>query len=152
MSTRPRATRTGAALAVALLALASTAAAAGGPVKGATYSGSLAAPRSAITVTFKVSANGKKVTHLRISNLPLYCSSGGPAIPIKFKKAKIKAGSFKSTGRYVLTAGPNKGKVGDKLSITGTFGSAGTESGTVKNTVVGAPQCSGHSAYSTHKR
>lgn len=58
-------------------------------VKGGSYSGGLIPARDGVVVSFKVSANGKQVTGLSTSNLPLYCSGGGPPIPIHFKSAAI---------------------------------------------------------------
>jgi hypothetical protein len=66
--------------------------------------------------------NGKKVTGLKISNLPVYCSSGGPAVPINFASAAITShATFKSTGKQTITTGPLKAQIGARLSITGTF-------------------------------
>jgi hypothetical protein len=136
------------AISVALGATAVALAAA--PVKGALYSGHLAAPRAFVLVKFKFSASGKKVTGLTLSNLPLYCQGGGPAIKINFKSATIsKAGTFKSSGRQIISIGPFKGQVGATLSITGTFRAGRKESGKVKTTYARAPSCSGSSAYST---
>src|SRR5580692_9212302 len=42
-------------------------------IKGAGYSGQLAAPRTSYVVSFKVSANGKRVTALKINSTPFYC-------------------------------------------------------------------------------
>ncbi len=147
-------TSKGPAVATALIALLAaaafaTAARASAPVKGGTYSGSLLPATKNVTVSFKVSASGKNVTALVLSNLPLYCQGGGAVIPIKFRAAKIsKSGTFKSTARQLLTIGPFKGQLGETLSITGKFSKAG-EHGTVKTTYLKAPSCSGQSSYST---
>jgi hypothetical protein len=69
----------GAAFALLALAAAATATA---PVKGGSYKGTLNGTRSYIKVTFKVSTNGKTVTGLKTTDLPFYCSGGGPAVPI----------------------------------------------------------------------
>ena len=99
-------------------------------VKGASYSGQLAAPRTSYLVSFKVSASGKQVTALKVSNAPFYCSGGGRAIPVSFASATIsKAGTFTSTGKYVIVEGPLKGQVGTKLKLTGKFGKHGGEQG-----------------------
>jgi hypothetical protein len=138
-----------AAVAVGVLACASTALAAA-PVKGGSYSGQLAAPRSAYLVSFKVSANGKQVTGLKISNTPFYCQGGGPPIPVHFANATIsKAGTFTSTGKYVIVEGPLKGQVGTKLEITGKFAKGGAEQGTVTSTFLKTAKCSGKSSYTT---
>ena len=55
--------------------------------KSGTYKGTLTAPRTEYAVTLTVS--GGKLTKATVSNIPLYCSSGGPAIPVKFGGSKI---------------------------------------------------------------
>ncbi|MFZ1154796.1 MAG: hypothetical protein WAN93_07825 [Solirubrobacteraceae bacterium] len=134
---------------LALVALATTALAAG-QVKGGVYKGGLMPSRDGVVVSFKVSSNGKQVTALSISNVPLYCSGGGRPTPVRFKNASISTkGTFSSTGRYVIEEGPNKGKVGSKLKITGKFSKGRTEQGTLTTTYVGFANCSGKSPYTT---
>jgi hypothetical protein len=134
---------------LALVALATTALAAG-QVKGGVYKGGLMPARDGVVVSFKVSSNGKQVTALSISNVPLYCSGGGRPTPVGFKNALISTkGTFSSTGRYVIKEGPNKGKVGSKLKITGKFSKGRTEQGTLTTTYVGFSNCSGKSPYTT---
>jgi hypothetical protein len=138
-----------AAVAIGGLTCASAALAAT-PVKGGGYSGQLAAPRSAYLVSFKVAASGKQVTGLKISNTPFYCPGGGPPIPVHFANATIsKAGTFTSTGKYVIVEGPLKGQVGTKLKITGKFTEGAAEQGTVTSTFPKTPKCSGKSSYTT---
>jgi len=137
------------AVAVAVLGVAGAALAAN-PVKGATYSGALAAPRSSYKVSFEVSGNGVQVTVLTMSNLPFYCSGGNGAIPVKFADAPIsKSGTFTSTGKYFALEGPLKGQLATKLTITGAFGKGGSERGTVTSTWVKVHACSGQSTYTT---
>jgi hypothetical protein len=120
------------------------------PVKGASYSGTFRAGGEPVTLTFKVSSNGKRVTNLHASNAGLYCSGGGPATPVKFKDGTISAkGTFKSTGHYTIAVGPKKGQIGSKLTVTGSFKSGCRETGTLKTTYVGFARCSGTSDYST---
>lgn len=138
------------AIAVFAVLLLTQAAIAAAPKKGGSYHGTLAAPRTDIAVTFKVSASGKKVSALKISNTPLYCSGGGPPVPITFKQASIKKGKFKSTGKQTISTGPMKGQVGATLSITGKFASHGKESGKLTIKYPNAPTCGGTSAYTTH--
>jgi hypothetical protein len=142
----------GSAAAVVLAALViAPAAIATAPKKGHSYRGTLAAPRNAITVTFKVSSTGKKVTRLKISNLPIYCSGGGPAQPITFKSATITSkGTFKSTGKQTISSGPLKGQIGATLSITGTFVAGGKERGKLTVKYPKSPDCGGSSKYTTH--
>jgi hypothetical protein len=136
---------------VALVVLSCAGAAlAASQIKGAGYRGRLAAPRSSYKVSFKVSANGRQVTGLTISNTPFYCSGGGRPIPVHFANATISSlGAFTSTGQYVIREGPLKGQVGTKLKITGTFGKHGSELGTVASTYPKTPKCDGKSRYST---
>jgi hypothetical protein len=139
------------AVAVSLALVFTGAALAAKPKKGKSYSGTLAAPRTAVTVSFKVSKSGKKVTALKINNLPLYCSGGGPPVPITFKNAKIsKSGRFKSKGHQTISTGPNQGQVGARLKISGRFKSGGAEAGTLKTTYPASASCSGSSTYTTH--
>ena len=120
-------------------------------VKGGSYAGTLAPPRTSITVTFKLSKDGKSVTSLKTNNLPFYCQGGGPPVPIKFKNAPIsKAGTFKSTGVQIISVGP-KGQKGATLKITGRFLAGRAESGkiTTKFPASSGTSCNGSSTYST---
>jgi hypothetical protein len=119
-------------------------------IKGAGYSGQLAAPRTSYLVSFKVSASGKKVTALKISNAPFYCSGGGRPTPVSFASASIsKAGTFTSTGKYVIVEGPLKGQVGTKLELTGKFVKGGGERGTLTSTYPKTSSCNGKTTYTT---
>jgi hypothetical protein len=136
---------------VALAGLAVASAALGAvQVKGGSYKGSLIPSNDGVLVSFKVSAGGKQVTALTISNTPIYCSGGGRAIPIHFKDAAISGnGTFSSTGKYVIVEGPKKGQVGTRLKITGKFLKGKAERGTLTTTYVGIPSCGGKSSYTT---
>ncbi len=119
-------------------------------VKGGTYVGTLQPVTRGIGVSFKVSSNGKKVTVLSITNIPAYCSSGGPPIPIRFKNAAISAkGTFTSKANYVIKVGPLKGQVGEKMTITGKFVKGRKEQGTLTTIFPRAAPCSGKSPYTT---
>jgi hypothetical protein len=132
------------------LTVIATAALAAGQVKGGSYRGGLVPSKEEIVVSFKVSSNGKRVTALTITNTPLYCSGGGRPTPVHFKNASISGkGTFASTGEYVILEGPNKGKVGTKLKITGQFLKGRKERGTLTTTYVGSPECGGKSPYAT---
>lgn len=127
-----------------------SAALAAGPVKGGSYAGSLIPSRDGVTVSFKVSVNGKTVSSLSTSNTPLYCSGGGKPIPVHFKNATISnKGTFASVGKYLVLEGPKKGQVGANLKITGKFLKGRKEQGTLTTSYVGFSNCSGKSAYST---
>lgn len=135
--------------AVALLIVASAALAAS-QVKGGSYKGSLTPARDGALISFKVSSDGKRVTALSISNTPLYCEGGGPPTPVRFKNAAISvAGTFSSTGRWIIKEGPKKGQVGTKLKISGKFVKGKAERGTITTTYVGFSKCGGKSTYTT---
>lgn len=136
------------ALTVALIVV--SVALAANVVKGGSYRGSLTPSRDGVLVSFKVSANGKAVTALSTSNVPLYCSGGGKPIPVRFKNASISGkGTFSSTGKYLILEGPKKGQVGANLTITGKFLKGAREQGTLTTSYVGFASCSGKSPYST---
>jgi hypothetical protein len=119
-------------------------------VKGGSYTGSLIPSRDGVLVSFNVSANGKKVSALKVSNTPLYCSGGGKPTPVRFKSATISGkGTFSSTGKYLILEGPKKGQVGANLKITGKFLKGRKEQGTLTTSYVGFSGCSGKSPYAT---
>jgi hypothetical protein len=127
-----------------------TAALAAGQLKGGSYKGALLPATRAISVSFRVSQSGKQVTALSISNIPIYCSGGGPAIPIHFKNASISSkGTFASSARYVIEVGPLKGQVGEQMKITGKFLKGKREQGTLTTTYPKAAACGGKSPYTT---
>ncbi|MGA8338919.1 MAG: hypothetical protein WB761_29555 [Solirubrobacteraceae bacterium] len=135
---------------VCAFVLAAAPAVAGSTVKpkSGTYKGTLTAPRTEYAITLTV-ANGK-LTKATVSNIPFYCSSGGPAIPVKFAGSKIATsnGAFSTTGHYTIKVGPYKGKVGEKLKLSGRFSSKGTVSGVLATTfVLNGPKCTGKNAF-----
>jgi hypothetical protein len=137
----------GAVLVVVVVASAALAAA---QIRGGSYKGSLVSANDGVMVSFKVSATGKQVTALEISNTPIYCNGGGRPIPVHFKNAAISGkGTFSSTGQYVIVEGPKKGQVGTKLRITGKFLKGRAEQGVLTTTYVGIPGCGGKSPYTT---
>jgi hypothetical protein len=141
----------GLVLTSALLATGVAAAASKPTFKSGTYKATLAAPRNYVTVTLKLT--GKKVSGLTISDVPLFCSGGGPAIPIHFSKATITTtGKFTSTGKYVIKAGPFKGQVGERLTIKGKFAAKGKLTGTVKVVFLNAPQCGGTTTFAASRK
>lgn len=124
-----------------------TAAALAAGFKSGTYKGTV--KHDGITITLKL--GGLELRSAHISNLPLYCSGGGPTIPITFKKAKVSSsGKFTAHGTYHILEGPYKGKPGAKLTLSGRFTTHGAVSGTLKtkwwNKV--PRDCSGHSRFS----
>jgi hypothetical protein len=115
------------------------------PVKGAKYSGHVNGSAS-LTVTFKVSRSGEKVTSLKVSPaLPKRCGSGGPPPTETSKPAKIQHGKF--TAKITEKAG--NGTVIATAKVTGKFLAKGKESGTVTTNLPGAKACNGSFVYST---
>lgn len=136
-------------LAVFMLAAATAVASSAIKPRAGTYKGTLVAPRTEYAVTLTVS-NGK-LSKATLSNIPLYCSSGGPATPVKFASSKIAptTGAFSTTGKYSIKVGPYKGEVGEKLKLSGRFKSNGTVSGVLATTfVLNGPRCTGKTAFS----
>lgn len=145
----PSRLRTAGGLTAVGLALTLTAAAAAA-VSAGTYTGALAPPRAQVTVTVSLSTRG--VVHARISDIPLYCSSGGPAIPVKFPAAEVsRHGTFSASAVHRIGVGPLKGQVGERLKLTGHFTGPHTVSGTLMTANPIAPGCSGKSRF-TAKR
>lgn len=128
---------------VALVALAAIALAAS-PVSGAKYSGHLKLS-SADTVTFKVSASGKKVIGVKVMpEIPNHCGSAGGTLPLQVSKpAKIKNGKFSAVVEETLS----NGAVSGTATVTGKFLSGGKEMGMVKNPLPGAKECAGNFPY-----
>jgi hypothetical protein len=131
----------------ALLALCATALA--GAPKPGTYQGALAAPRTTYLVSMKLS--GVKLTHITLSNVPIYCSGGGPAIPVAFPGSKLSAaGRFTANATVRIKVGPKKGQIGEKLTLSGRF-AHGKVTGTLKTVFVGFTGCSGSSRFSAKR-
>jgi len=127
----------------ALLALSATALA--GKPKSGIYHGALAAPRTTYLVSMRLA--GVKLTHVTLSNVPIYCSGGGPAIPVTFPAAKISAaGRFTVKATVRIKVGPKKGQIGEKLTLSGRF-AHGKVSGTLETVFVSFAQCSGRSRF-----
>jgi hypothetical protein len=128
----------------AIVAMAGTALAAG-PVKGAKYSGPVDVTVT-LTVSFKVSGSGKKVSSLRVSpSLPNKCGYGGPLPTDTSKPAKIKHRKFTAK----ITEKASSGTVIATATVTGKFFGKGKEKGTVKTNLPKAKSCNGSFRYST---
>jgi hypothetical protein len=127
---------------VAIVVFAAVALAAS-PVSGARYSGHLKLS-SALTVTFKVSASGKKVTGVKVSpEIPNRCGSAGTPPPQVSRPATIKNGKFSALVEERLS----NGAVSGTATVTGKFLPGGKEMGVVKNPLPGAKECAGNFAY-----
>jgi hypothetical protein len=136
---------------VAVGALAGSSLALAGPqAKGGSYKGTLSAPRTTYIVSLKVSRDGKRVTNLRISNTPFFCSGGGRPTPVSFPSAQISgSGTFTSKGKFIISEGPLKGQVGALLTLTGQFAKGRREQGKVTTIYPGAASCNGSARYQT---
>jgi hypothetical protein len=138
-----------AVLAVLVIGAVAAIAFAAAPVKGAKYSGHLKGQKgqgSTTTVTFKVSASGKKVIGMRVKPyIPNRCGSGGPPPPQTSKPAKIKNGRFTATVKAQIPEGVWS------ATVTGKFLSGGKEQGVVKSSPrPGEPsKCGGNTPYTT---
>jgi hypothetical protein len=128
----------------AILTLAGIALAAG-PVRGAKYSGRVSVTAS-LTVSFKVSRSGKRITSLKVSpSLPNTCGYGGPLPTVTAKPAKITHGKFTAK----ITEKASSGKVIATAKVTGKFLAKGKEKGTIKTSLPNAQSCNGTFAYAT---
>ena len=87
-----------------------------------------------------------------LSNVPLYCSGGGPPIPFTFKGTSIsKGGAFKVRGVNRIKIGPLKGQIGEKLTLTGRFTGHGRVSGKLATVYPRAKTCGGTSRFSARR-
>ena len=99
-----------------------------------------------LTVSFKVSRSGKRVSSLKVSpSLPNSCGYGGPPPTQTSKPAKIADGKF--TAKITEKAG--NGTVAARATITGRFLAKRKEKGTIKTSVPAATSCNGTFSYST---
>jgi hypothetical protein len=139
-----------AGIVLAALALASVALGAA-PRKGATYSGRLkpeAGPVSDGTpISLMVSATGRKVT-VTMEFFPLFCQGGGPPQVIRFKKAKIVNGRFKTTGTST-TEKQFGGGLTATATVSGKFLAGGKERGDFEDTFPKVTECGGKTTYAT---
>jgi hypothetical protein len=132
--------RTGIATCLAFASLASVALAAD-PIDGGVYEGNLSAPKSDVTITLKVSDNGRRVSMIRLSHRPVFCATNRRKRPVRFKPARItRMGTFRTTTRSMATNGPRANQMKGKLSISGRFTSDGNVTGTVRSKWNAAPE------------
>jgi hypothetical protein len=131
-------------VAAAVIAAFAALALAASPVSGAKYAGHLKLS-SADTVTFRVSASGKKVIGVKVlPAIPNHCGSGGGTLPLQVSKpAKIKNGKFSA----VIEERLKNGAVSGTATVTGRFLAGGKEKGVVENPLPGAKECAGNFAY-----
>ncbi len=111
--------------------VSATVAMASGAVKGASYIGSYS-DGATDAISFKVSANGKKLTDLTVST-PIKCQGGcggiGSATPASAKISK--SGKFKLTLSLDFPPGSNKSEGTE--TVIGKFLKQGSATGTVSS-------------------
>ncbi len=130
------------ALASASIALAAQ------PLKGATYSGAFKG-RVSDSVSFKVSANGKKVSGFSIPNSPAGCQGGAFGSASGGSGSISKQGTFKVTLSIVFAPAH---RTNGKVVVSGKFGKKGAESGKVSSVYTNKlfpASCNFSIAYST---
>ncbi len=96
------------------------------PVKGATYTGAFGPQQ--LSITFKVAANGKRVSHFSFGGFPVGCQGGGFGNPLPASARVSKRGTFKATFRLYFA--PDHSTSGH-LIVTGKFLKHGGERGTI---------------------
>lgn len=130
-------------LALLLAAGLAAVALAAGPVKGATYSGTLTVS-SGETVTFKVNKSGTQVSAIRVKPfLPNRCGAGGPPPQETSESGPIKNKRFTATVSQLST----DGTVSATAKVTGSFLPGGKVKGSVKSDLPTAEECNGSFAY-----
>jgi hypothetical protein len=116
------------AFALTLLAVTGVAIAAH-PLKGVTYTGKLKLPVALVEpISFKVTANGKRVHDFVVTDLPIGCQGGAFGTPQPGSALVSKEGAFKATLKLYFAP---LHRVTGKLVITGTFLPHGKEKGKV---------------------
>lgn len=136
------------ALTVLVAVTGAAAAVAATPVRAATYSGKISrASNVTFPISFKVSANGKRVSSFVLtSSYPVYCQGGGFGTVQPASGTVSKHGTFKvKLPIYFAPAHQHQGFV----IVTGAFGKHGKESGTVRTDFTHSSSCNGTSSYST---
>ncbi len=137
-------------LASGALLIVASAAFAGQPKKGATYKGFASPKSTGNAIQFKVSANGKRVSAVKVSYGPIACQGVDPHVAAGGSATVSKHGTFTvSLIMYFPPTEPSR-HVGTLL-VTGTFGKHGSESGTIKSQFSGngfQAACDGAQLYS----
>jgi hypothetical protein len=119
------------ALAVAVTFALGSIAIASNATAGATYVGHYNG-RPTDEITFKISANGKKVIDLSIDT-PFKCDGGcgGVGSPSPGSASISKSGKFKAVLKIIAPGSTTKAEGTD--TVTGTFGKHGAATGTVQS-------------------
>ncbi len=118
------------------------------PIKGATYEGKIARTSNVTySISFKVSANGKRVSSFTLTNgYPVYCQGGG------FGAVQQASGTIARNGTFDVKLpiyfSPSHQHQGFVI-ISGSFAKHGTESGKVMTDFTHGSTCNGTSRYAT---
>lgn len=138
--------------AVALIAVVATAEGAAAfaamPIRGATYVGKIARTSNVrYSISFKVSANRKRVSNFTLANgYPVYCQGGGFGAVQQASGTIAKKGTFDvKLPIYFAPTHQHQGFV----IITGRFAKHGKESGKVRTDFTHSTICNGTSRYAT---
>ena len=118
------------------------------PVSGATYSGKISRTSNVtFPISFKVSANGKRVSSFVFtSSYPVYCQGGGFGAVQPSSGTISKHGTFKvKLPIYFAPAHEHQGFV----IVTGRFAKHGKEHGKVRTDFTHSSSCNGTSSYSS---
>jgi hypothetical protein len=118
------------------------------PKKGASYSGAFKS-LSSDTVSFKVSANGKKVSGFAIPNPPVGCQGGAFGSASGGTATVSTQGTFKITLNLVFAP---EHRTNGKVVVSGRFGKHGTESGKISSVFTSktfSTSCNASVTYST---
>ena len=141
------------AVATALVAVPGVAATAfaAAPIKGATYKGTMSVaakpwhPKLSVPISFKVSANGRQVSHF-VFSYAVYCQGGG------FGDFRSRSGQVTKRGKFKVKL-PIYSQAGHTLQgfviVTGSFARHGNESGKVTTDFNSGGNCNGTSPYRT---
>ena len=138
--------------AIALIALVVTAegavAFAATPIKGATYEGKIARTSNVTySISFKVSANGKRVSSFTLTNgYPVYCQGGGFGAVQQASGTIAKNWTFDV--KLPIYFSPSHQHQGFVI-ISGSFAKHGKESGKVMTDFTHGTTCNGTSRYAT---
>ncbi len=117
------------------------------PIKGATYKGKISRATSvAFSISFKVSASGKRVSNFMLSSYPVYCQGGGFGSLQQASGAVSKKGTFKV--KLPIYFAPSHSREGFVI-VTGRFAKHRKESGKVMTEFTHAGGCNGTSRYAT---
>ncbi len=116
------------------------------PVRGATYSGKIARTSNVVYgISFKVSANGKHVSHFVLtSGYPVYCQGGGFGTVQRASGKISRHGTFKvKLPIYFAPAHQHQGFV----IVSGSFTKHRKEHGKVITDFTHSGTCNGTSSY-----